>query len=56
MNIGERFNPRGLFHFLAIPDAIAKCKVLRAFDKLLYGKLAEHLGQNRQCWPSSRRP
>lgn len=52
MQVGEPFNPRGLFRFLMVPDGIARCKELRSFDKLLYGKIAQHVGQNMKCWPS----
>jgi len=56
MKIGQPFNPRGYFHFLMVPDPIAKFKKLRPLDKLVYGKLAEYLGRGHlNCWPSQRR-
>jgi len=54
MQIGQPFNPRGMFRFLMIPDAIARCKDIKAFDKLLYGKIAEYMGQHEECWPAQK--
>jgi hypothetical protein len=51
-NVGDPFNPRGLFSSVWIPPAIFHNQELSPTSKLCYGRLAYHCGERNYCWPS----
>ncbi len=51
MNIGDLFNPKGIFVGSFIPDAISKLTSITPTDKLVYGRLMRYAGDDGQCYP-----
>jgi len=51
MEIGQLFNPKGLFVGSFIPDVISKSKLLTSTDKLIYGRLMRYAGDDGICYP-----
>jgi hypothetical protein len=54
LQIGQPFNPFGLFTGIFIPDALVRSKTLSAGAKLIYGRLARYAGQDGECHPAVR--
>ena len=52
MEIGQDYNPRGIFKGIFIPNVIMECDKLTPIDKLLWGMLNKHAGDDRKCYPS----
>lgn len=52
MQIGQPFNPRGLFHFIAIPLFVSRRTTLNSSAKLVYGQLLRYCGENGMVYPS----
>jgi GntR family transcriptional regulator len=52
--IGEVFNPYGMFNGVWIPDALARCSEITGSAKLLFGRLARYAGQDGRCFPALR--
>jgi hypothetical protein len=51
-NVGDAFNPYGMFNGIWVPESLLKCPDLSASAKLLYGRLARFAGENGRCFPS----
>jgi len=51
-NIGDPFNPYGMFNGIWVPEALLRCPDLSPSAKLLYGRLARFAGENGRCFPS----
>jgi hypothetical protein len=51
-NIGDPFNPYGMFNGIWIPESLRKCSIISASAKLLYGRLAQFAGEHGRCFPS----
>jgi len=51
MEIGDLFNPKGLFVGSFIPDAVSKLTSITPTDKLVYGRLMRYAGEDGQCYP-----
>ncbi|TDT88636.1 helix-turn-helix domain-containing protein [Pseudodesulfovibrio indicus] len=52
---GQRFNPYGHFRGIYIPDCVAKTKLLTPVEKLVWGRLCKHAGEDGNCYPSFTR-
>jgi hypothetical protein len=50
--IGEPFNPYKRFSGPMIPEALSRCRTLKAGAKLVYGCLRRFAGQDGRCYPS----
>ena len=53
-NIGDPFNPFGMFNGIWIPESLLKCSAISPSAKLLYGQLARFAGKDGRCFPSVR--
>lgn len=51
-NIGDVFNPDGMFNGIWVPESSLKCPDLSSSANLLYGRLARFAGENGRCFPS----
>lgn len=51
MEIGQVFNPYGLFNGSFIPNCIMRSKELTASDKLVWGRLFQYSGRDGICYP-----
>lgn len=52
MQVGDKFNPWGLFNGMFIPNCIARDKNLTSTAKLCWGRLAQYGGRGGIAWPS----
>lgn len=54
MNVGESYNPKGLFTGIFIPETMAKIpnEMLCSGAKLCFGRLCWHVNENGECFPS----
>jgi hypothetical protein len=52
LQIGEPFNPFGLFTGIFIPEALLRAKGISPGAKLAYGRLTRYAGQNGNCYPA----
>src|SRR5262245_40885243 len=52
LQVGQPFNPFGLFYGIWIPEALVKCKTISAGAKLAFGRLARYAGQDGRCYPA----
>jgi hypothetical protein len=52
LQVGQPFNPRGLFNGILIPEALAKATGISAGAKMTYGRLTRYAGQNGVCFPA----
>jgi hypothetical protein len=52
MQIGEPFNPYGVFHGVFIPEALVRSNLVSAGAKLAYGRLVRYGGQKGLCFPA----
>jgi len=50
--IGEVFNPNGLFNGIWVPESLLKCAGISTSAKLLYGRLARFAGTDGRCFPA----
>jgi GntR family transcriptional regulator len=51
-NIGDPFNPYGMFNGIWVPESLLRCPEISASAKLLYGRLARYAGRDGRCFPS----
>lgn len=51
-NIGDVFNPYGLFNGVWVPEPLLKSTDISASAKLLFGRLARFAGKDGRCFPS----
>ena len=51
MQIGERYNPRGIFTGVYIPESLVKHKDISPGAKLAFGRLCWHVGEDGRCFP-----
>jgi len=51
-NIGEPFNPYGMFNGIWVPESLLRCTAISASAILLYGRLAKYAGRDGRCFPS----
>ena len=51
-NIGEPFNPYGMFNGVWVPESLLRCPEISASSKLLYGRLTRYAGRDGRCFPS----
>jgi hypothetical protein len=54
LQVGQPFNPFGLFHGIWVPDALVRAKGISPGAKLAYGRLARYAGQDGNCYPAVR--
>lgn len=52
LEIGEPFNPFGLFNGIFIPECLASCRWLSGGAKLAWGRLARYAGRDGRCYPT----
>jgi hypothetical protein len=52
LQVGQPFNPFGLFNGIFIPDALVRAKGVSPGAKLAYGRLARYAGQDGNCYPA----
>ena len=52
LQVGQAFNPFGLFTGIFIPDALVRSITISAGAKLTYGRLARYAGQDGNCYPA----
>ena len=52
LQVGQPFNPFGLFTGIFIPDALVRSTIISAGAKLAYGRLARYAGQDGKCYPA----
>src|ERR1700741_4097615 len=52
LQVGQPFNPFGLFAGIFIQEALVRFKDLSAGAKLTYGRLARYAGQDGDCFPA----
>lgn len=52
LEVGQPFNPFGLFNGIFIPEALVKAKGVSAGAKITYGRLTRYGGENGLCFPS----
>ena len=52
LQVGQAFNPFGLFTGIFIPDALVRSMTISAGAKLTYGRLARYAGQDGNCYPA----
>lgn len=52
LQIGDVFNPNGMFHGIWVPDSLLKCSGISISAKLLYGRLARYAGEDGRCFPA----
>jgi hypothetical protein len=52
MNVGEPFNPYGLFNGSYIPEAVCKYRALSPGAKLVYGRLCRFAGEDGKAFPA----
>ena len=52
LEVGQPFNPFGLFTGIFIPDALVRSTAVSAGAKLTYGRLARYAGQDGKCYPA----
>jgi Helix-turn-helix domain len=50
--IGEVFNPNGMFNGIWVPESLLKCAGISTSAKVLYGRLARFAGVDGCCFPS----
>ncbi|MGA2592350.1 MAG: helix-turn-helix domain-containing protein [Bryobacteraceae bacterium] len=50
--LGEPFNPYGLFHGVFIPEAVCKYHGLSPGAKLIYGRLCRYAGKDGYVYPA----
>lgn len=51
MNVGDIFNPFGLFVGAHVPNCILRLQSLTSTDKLVWARLAQYAGRDGRCWP-----
>lgn len=52
LEVGQPFNPFGLFNGIWIPEVLAKARGVSAGAKIIYGRLTRYAGPNGKCYPS----
>jgi hypothetical protein len=52
LEVGQPFNPFGLFNGIWIPEVLVKAKGISAGAKIIYGRLARYAGPIGNCYPS----
>jgi hypothetical protein len=52
LEVGQPFNPFGLFTGIFVPDALVRSTAISAGTKLTYGRLARYAGQDGKCYPA----
>ena len=52
LEVGQPFNPFGLFTGIFVPDALVRSTAISAGAKLTYGRLARYAGQDGNCYPA----
>jgi len=54
LQIGQPFNPFGLFYGLWVPECIARCRWLSGGAKLAWARLARYAGRDGRCYPTMK--
>jgi hypothetical protein len=52
LEVGQPFNPFGLFNGIWIPEVLVKAKGVSAGAKIIYGRLTRYAGPNGKCYPA----
>ena len=52
LQVGQPFNPFGVFTGIFIPESLARCNTISPGAKLAYGRLARYAGQDGKCFPA----
>jgi hypothetical protein len=54
LQVGQPFNPFGLFNGLWVPEALARCRWLSIGAKLAWARLARYAGRDGRCFPTMK--
>jgi hypothetical protein len=54
LQVGQPFNPFGLFNGLWVPDCIARCRWLSGGAKLAWARLGRFAGRDGRCYPTMK--
>jgi hypothetical protein len=52
LEVGQPFNPFGLFNGIWIPEALVKAKGISPGAKIVYGRLTRYAGPDGNCYPA----
>jgi hypothetical protein len=52
LEVGQPFNPFGLFNGIFIPEALVRARGISLGAKITYGRLARYAGEDGNCYPS----
>jgi hypothetical protein len=52
LEVGQPFNPFGMFHGIWVPECVARCRWLSAGAKLTLARLVRYGGRNGKCFPT----
>jgi hypothetical protein len=52
LQVGQPFNPFGLFNGIWIPEALVKAKGISPAAELIYGRLMRYAGPDGNCYPA----
>lgn len=54
LQVGQSFNPFGLFNGLWVPESLARCRWLSGGAKLAWARLARYAGRDGRCYPTMK--
>ena len=54
LEVGQPFNPFGLFNGLFVPECLARCRWLSGGAKLAWARLARYAGRDGRCYPTMK--
>jgi hypothetical protein len=54
LQVGQPFNPFGLFNGLWVPECLARCRWLSGGAKLAWARLARYAGRDGRCFPTMK--
>jgi hypothetical protein len=52
LQVGQAFNPFGLFNGVFVPECLSRCCWLSGGAKLAWGRLARYAGRDGRCYPT----
>jgi len=54
LQVGQPFNPFGLFNGVWVPECITRCRWLSGGAKLAWARLARYAGRDGRCYPTMK--
>jgi hypothetical protein len=54
LQVGQSFNPFGLFNGVFVPECLSRCCWLSGGAKLAWGRLARYAGRDGRCYPTMK--